>query len=186
MQTIQPVQVENAEGPMLRILDAVKSERAAFFNESGSLSNMVRTMAHSGRVIEGYVQFNRTLAYGKLGPKIRERIALVVAQANQCEYSLAQHAAFARKLGMSNEEILASREGRADDVKTRTALQFARGLVSRNGSRDAADLLDAGYTDAEIVEIVAHVALNAFENYFNSAVKTDLDFPLVAQQTKAA
>ena len=39
--------------------------------------------------------------------------------------------------------------------------------------------LGAGYTDGEIAEIVAHVALNVFTNYFNRAAQTDIDFPLV-------
>jgi AhpD family alkylhydroperoxidase len=180
MQTIQPIQIENAEGPMLRILEVVKSEQAAFFNEEGALSNMVQTLAHSPRAIEGYVHFNRTLAHGKLGSKFREQLALAVAQANQCEYSLSQHASMARRLGLSNNEILASREARGTDVKTRVALQFAQGLVTRSSGTDAEDLRGAGYTDAEIVEIVGQVALNVFENYFNAVVKTDVDFPRVS------
>lgn len=186
MQTIQPIQIENAEGPMLRILEAVKSEQAAFFNEEGALSNMVQTLAQSPRAIEGYVHFNRTLAHGKLGSKFREQIALAVAQANRCEYSLSQHASLARRLGLTDAEILASREARGTDMKTRVALQFAQSLVTRSGGWEAGDLRDAGYSDAEIVEIVSQIALNVFENYFNHVAKTDLDFPRVGIAAKAA
>ena len=35
------------------------------------------------------------------------------------------------------------------------------------------------HTDGEIAEIIAHVALNVFTNYFNRAAQTDIDFPLV-------
>jgi len=37
----------------------------------------------------------------------------------------------------------------------------------------------AGYTDAQIIEIVQHVALNTWTNYINTVVKTEIDFPVV-------
>jgi hypothetical protein len=38
-------------------------------------------------------------------------------------------------------------------------------------------LRDQGFTDGEIAEIVAHVALNIFTNYFNIALDVDVDLP---------
>jgi hypothetical protein len=37
---------------------------------------------------------------------------------------------------------------------------------------------EAGYGDAEIAEVVAHVALNIFTNYFNNVAGTAIDFPM--------
>ena len=37
----------------------------------------------------------------------------------------------------------------------------------------------AGFSDGEIAEIVAHIALNVFTNYFNNITEVDLDFPKV-------
>lgn len=37
----------------------------------------------------------------------------------------------------------------------------------------------AGYTDAQIIEIVQHVALNTWTNYINEVARTDIDFPVV-------
>lgn len=186
MQTIQPIQIENATGPMLRILEAVTSEQSAFLNEEGALSNMMKTLAQSPCAVEGYVQFNQKLAHGKLGAKFREQIALAVAQANRSEYSLSQHASTARMLGLTKEEINASREGRAGDAKTRTALQFAQALVNQTAGCEAGDLRKAGYSDPEIVEIVSQVALNVFENIFNTVAKTDVDFPRIGDLAAAA
>jgi len=185
MQTIQPVQIENAEGPILGLLETLQSKQFAFLNERGEMSNLVRTMAQSAQTLDAYQQFQRTLTNGKLTAKLREQIALAVAQANRCQYSLAQHAARASKLGMTNEEILASREGRAADLKARVCLPFVQSLVTQNGST-VADLQDAGFTDAEVVEVIAQVALNIFENYFAAVAQIELDFPRVAQLAKAA
>lgn len=179
MQTIQPIQIEDAGGSTRRLLENVSSERA-------DISTMVKTMAQSPRTLEGYLQFSRALNGGKLSAKTRELIALTVAQANDCEYSLAQHAWQAAQLGLTNDEILASREARAADRKAGAALKFARDLVIRSAECSTVGLRDAEYTDSEIVEIVAQAALNVFENYFNLVVRTDLDFPKVAPRVRAA
>jgi alkylhydroperoxidase family enzyme len=59
-------------------------------------------------------------------------------------------------------------------------LKFARKIVAARGQVGVGDLnavREAGWDDAAIVEVVAHVALNTFTNYFNNVVDTDLDFP---------
>ena len=43
----------------------------------------------------------------------------------------------------------------------------------------------AGYSDAEIIEIVLHVALNTWTNYINEVAKTDIDFPAVKVEKAA-
>jgi uncharacterized peroxidase-related enzyme len=179
MQTIQPIQLENAS-------DATKRLFATATADNGLPANMIKSMAQSPGVLEGYLQFNRALKGGKLDQEEREQIALAVAQTNLCEYSLAYHTARARKLGLTNENILASREGRASDTRVDTALRFARDLVAENGDCSPAELQQAGFTDREIVEIVAHVALNIFENYFNMVAKTDIDLPKVGLKLKVA
>ena len=44
---------------------------------------------------------------------------------------------------------------------------------------DIAAVKRAGYSDAELVEIIAHVGLNFFTNTVNVALKTDIDFPRI-------
>jgi uncharacterized peroxidase-related enzyme len=179
VQTIPSIQPEHATGSAKRLLESTKAE-------SGSTSNMITTMAQSPSALEGYLQFKRALAGGRLGPKIREQIALTVAQANRCEYSLAQHTVLARQQGLTEDEILDSREARAGAEKTDAALKFARNLATRSGEYSTAELRRAGYGDAEIVETVACVAMNVFESYFNLVARTEIDLPLAGLKTKAA
>lgn len=179
MQTIPSIQMENTAGASRRLLEDVQQE-------AGVTSNMIRTIAQSPRVLQGYLEFNRAIAGGKLNPKVREQIALAVAQANQCEYSLAQHSAQARQLGLTEDEILAGRDGRAADSNTDAVLRFAREVVARSGDASTTELRDMGYSNSDIVEIVAHIALNLFDNYFNLVARTELDFPKVSLEMKAA
>jgi alkylhydroperoxidase family enzyme len=67
--------------------------------------------------------------------------------------------------------------------KATAALRFAKRLVSSHGRPGDADfnsVRSAGFTDAEIAEIVAHVALNIFTNYFNNTAQVEVDFPKIA------
>ena len=88
-----------------------------------------------------------------------------------------------RAAGLTEQQILASRQGHGISPKDAVALGFARELVERHGQVTAGSiqvLRDHGFTDGEIAEIVAHVALNIFTNYFNIALDVDVDFPRVA------
>ena len=66
------------------------------------------------------------------------------------------------------------------DTRTDALLTFAQRVVETRGRVSDADLgevRDAGFDDGVIAEVVAHVALNVFTNYFNNVAGTDLDFP---------
>lgn len=170
MQAILPIHIEASRGNDARLIT----------------SNMILTMAHSPRALEGYVQLKSALHRGKLSVNLREQIALAVAQINLCEYSLAEHAHYAARLGMTHEQIAASREARAMDWGSDAVLRFARDLAARRGECSLAELRESGFSDADIVEVVAHVALNIFENYLNDVALTELDFPRIARSVRAA
>jgi alkylhydroperoxidase family enzyme len=178
MQTIQPVQPEDISRPARRLLDALDMKHG--------LSNMLKTMAHSPGTLEAYLEFNRELEEGPLGAMLAEKVALTVAQAENAEYSLAFHTVRARNFGINDDEILSIREGRVADKKTEVALRFARALSRRTGDYSVEDLRKAGYTDADIVAMIACVGLNSFANLFNIVAGTELDFPKVVAATKAA
>jgi uncharacterized peroxidase-related enzyme len=182
MQTIQPIETEHASAEAKRLLEAARAEY-------GRIPNMMRAMAQSPAALDGYFRFGDALSGGTLDPKLREQIALAVAQANGCEYSLAAHTALAARLGVTGDEILESREAWSNNKKTAAGLRFARDMVVKSGDglgQDLQSLRQAGYSDGEIVEIIAHVALNIYANYFNMVAKTEIDFPRVALDVKAA
>jgi alkylhydroperoxidase family enzyme len=67
-------------------------------------------------------------------------------------------------------------------VKADAAVRFASKVLRQRGhvsDDDVRAVRDAGYTDAHIVEIVQHVALNIWTNYVNNVAKTEVDFPVV-------
>ncbi|SEM68955.1 carboxymuconolactone decarboxylase family protein [Palleronia pelagia] len=149
----------------------------------GSVPNLFRLTANSPAALEGYVGLSGALAKGSLAPQTRERIALAVAQINGCDYCLSAHAYLAANVAkLDAAEIAANRAGGSSDPKADAAVKFAAALVRARGQVSEADLSAvrmAGHSDAEMVEIVAHVALNTLTNYLNEAFDTPIDFPVV-------
>ncbi len=149
----------------------------------GMVPNMMRTMGNSSAVLEGYLNLSGALGHGTLGAKTGELIALAVAESNACDYCLSAHSFIGEKLvGIPSSSLSEAREGNSSDAKIDAALKFAQALVNTKGAVSDADLnavQAAGYTDGEVGEIVAHIALNIFTNYLNKTANTVIDFPVV-------
>ena len=145
-------------------------------------------MANSPAVLEAYLSFSGALAGGSLNAKLREQLALAVGEQNSCQYCVSAHTAIGRMTGLSEAEIEAAREARSSAGKSAAALAFARQVVAKQGRATQADVdavRNAGFTDGEIAEIIAHVALNIFTNYFNNTAEVEVDFPKIALRKSA-
>lgn len=176
MSRINPVDRETHNDRLRKTFDAIQQQL-------GVVPNMMRTMAQSPAVLEAYLAFGAALRKGLLPATLQEQIALAVAEANACDYCLSAHTVLGHVAGLSAEDLAASRDGLATDPKAAAALRFARAIVERRGAateQDMEHVRAAGFADGEIAEILAHVGLNVFTNYFNRAVQTDVDFPLVS------
>ena len=176
MQRLTAVNPAEATGKTKLLLDDVQAKL-------GITPNLMRTLATAPAALEAYLNFGAALSTGTLHAKFREQIALAVAQANSCEYCLAAHTAIGQMVGLNQDEILASRAAQSADAKRHAGLRFAQRVVVERGEVSDAEIATvkaAGYTDGEIAEIVAHVAVNIFTNYFNHVARTDVDFPRVS------
>ena len=148
----------------------------------GFVPNLMRVLGNSPAAIEGYLGFSATLAGGLLPVKLREQIALTVGEINGCGYCLSAHTLLGSKAGLSQDDIRAARRATAPNDKSDAALKFARAVTLQRGHIADTDLhaaRSAGLNDAEIVEVVQHVALNILTNYTNNVARTVIDFPEV-------
>ena len=167
-----------ATGTVRAVLDQV---HGAF----GATPNMFRAVANSPAALQsmwGAFGALGALGGGVIGAALGEQIAVAVANRNACDYCLAAHTALGRKAGVSGEALAAAQAGESADPRTAAVLRFVLQLVNDRGQVDAADvqaLRDQGVNDEQIVEIVAHVALNLFTNYVNVALAVPVDFPAV-------
>jgi uncharacterized peroxidase-related enzyme len=177
-----PATIESAPAPSQPMLQAVKKQ-------IGSVPNLFRLVANSPAALEGHLGMSTALGKGALAAATRERIALAVAEINGCGYCLSAHSYLGKHVAkLDDAEIAANRCGGSNDPRADAAVRFAARVTELRGKIGAEDLAavrDAGYSDAEIIEIVQHVALNTWTNYMNEVAATPIDFPIVALRQAA-
>jgi uncharacterized peroxidase-related enzyme len=165
------------------LLEAVKKQL-------GTVPNLMKLVGNSPAALEGYLSLNGALGKGAIDAKTRERIALAIAEINGCSYCLSAHSYLGKNVAkLDDTEIAANRNGHSSDLKAAAAVHFAARVALQRGHVSDADLnavKAAGYSQAEIVEIVLHVALNTLTNYINEVAQTEIDFPGVNPATRAA
>jgi AhpD family alkylhydroperoxidase len=141
----------------------------------------MRLVGHSPAALEGYLSLNGALNKGKLDAKLRERIALAVAEFNDCDCCLSAHAYLGRNVAkLSGEEIDAAREGPSSDTRAAAALRFALQVAEGHGcvcETDLAALRNANFDKGAVIEIVVTVALSVLTHYVNKVARTDIDLP---------
>jgi uncharacterized peroxidase-related enzyme len=169
-----PTTIDAAPAASRPLLEAVKKQL-------GIVPNMFRLVANSPAALEGYLGLSSALNKGTLPAPTRERIALAVAEINGCNYCLSAHSYLGKNLAkLDDAEIAANRNGASNDPKADAAVRFAVKVVRQRGhvsDDDIQAVRSAGYDDAQVIEIVLHVAVNTLTNYVNEVGKTEIDFP---------
>lgn len=177
-----PVAISDAPAASQPLLEAAKKQL-------GVVPNLFRLVGNSPAALQGYLNLLGALDKGALPAPTRERIAIAVAEFNGCSYCLSAHTYLGRKLAKLDEiEIAANRNGVSTDPQADAAVRFAVKVARERGHVTAEDVRLvklAGYDDAQVIEIVLHVALNTWTNYINEVADTDIDFPLVAAREAA-
>jgi uncharacterized peroxidase-related enzyme len=169
------IDATHASGEVKVVLDQIQQT-------FGSVPAMFKATANSAVALKSLWGGFVATAGGTLPAKVKEKLAVAIADYNDCEYCLAAHTALGRKAGASAQEIAEAQAGRSEDPATAAALRFALKVVQRRAQlndEDFTELRRAGFSDEAVVEILAHVALNIFTNYINVALRVPVDFPAV-------
>ncbi|MBI2509238.1 MAG: peroxidase-related enzyme [Betaproteobacteria bacterium] len=175
MSRINLITTENANAEQKALLDAIQSQL-------GMVPNFLKVFANSPAALRAFLGLHGIAGEGSLDARTRERIALALAQQNACQYCVSAHTAIGRKAGLGAAEIEANRAGTSSDAKAAAAVTFAKALAEHNGEVTTAEILavrNAGYSDAEIVEIITHVGMNVLTNILGKASRVEIDFPKV-------
>ena len=175
MSRINVVTNETANPEQKALFDAIQSQL-------GMVPNFLKVFANSPVALKAFLGLYGVAGAGSLDPQTRERIALALAQQNSCEYCLSAHTAIGQQAGLTNAEIAANRAGSSQDAKAAAAVKFARSLVEHKGEVTTAEITEvrnAGYSDADIVEIITHVGMNILTNILGKASRVEIDFPRV-------
>ena len=175
MNRITQLDPAQAIGKTKQLFDGVQAKL-------GIVPNLFRVFGNSPAALEGYLNFSGALASGVLSAKVREQIALAVAEINDCSYCRSAHTYIGGKVGLSEREMADARKVSATDEHTAAILNLTRSIVVQRGELSETEFKAARaakLTDAEIVETTANVALNILTNYVNHVAQTVVDFPEV-------
>lgn len=175
MQRITTLTVNTTSGKAQTQLSDLKQAMGAELNLFGALAN-------SPAALQGFLNFKAALDKGSLTPLHSEQLALAIAGTNGCRYCASAHSYISDKLGLSADEIKANLKATSVDDQTNVLLNFVKQVIESRGSVSQEQLQrvkNAGFSDEQLVEVIGHIALNSFTNYFNEAFDIETDFPQV-------
>jgi len=150
-------------------------------HQLGFVPNMHRRLAAAPKAFNAWLELRKAMSTS-LDAATRQGIAHAVDEVNGCHYCDAMHTWVSEQMtGLDDDEIARNRSGSSSDTRRAAALAFARevALTRGNVSDCALDAVrGAGFTDGQVLDIVAVVVLSTMSNYFNNVMKTDIDvFP---------
>jgi uncharacterized peroxidase-related enzyme len=145
----------------------------------GFIPNLYATFAESPAALEGTLALDAALDKGTLSKIERQLVKIAVSRENGCAYCVAAHSTLAGMLKARPEVITAVRTGVAvPDAKLDALIAFARAVVRDKGftgDEAIADFLAAGYTKAQVLELVGVVAVKTLDNYVHALTNAPLD-----------
>ena len=133
----------------------------------GTVPNLFATIGQSPEALQALLAAMDALSRGALSAREAEQVNLLTSELNGCAYCVSAHGALGKLAGLAG-------------VREQAILDLVRRVVRTGGSGAGTELVrakEAGLTDGEIVEVLAHVALNAFTNAVAILAQTDIDFP---------
>lgn len=138
----------------------------------GQLSNIVGVLAGSPATLRAYARLRSELRNGTLPPKTQVRVGLAVAEHQRSEYALALLQRSARDAGLGMDEIAFARQFDSYDERDAVLLRYVRALLESDGPPPLhrhEEAREAGWSDEQILEAVAHVAMHTFANLVTRA-----------------
>ena len=173
MPRIPPVPTASAPEKLRPLFDALKQKL-------GTVPNLFATIGQSPEALQAVLGATEALSRGALSAREVEQVNLLTSELNGCGYCVSAHGALGRLTGLSPDEIEAARAGRGASSREQAIFGLVRRVVRTGGAGAATDLArarEAGLSDAEVMEVLAHVSLKTFTNAVAILAQTEIDFP---------
>ena len=144
----------------------------------GAVSKFLGVLAESPSALRAYTRFRAELHKGELPQATRERIGLAVAERGDDAYTLNQYAATARGAGLGLDEVARAREFASSDEKEQALLTLLKATLAYDEPVPhhlVEEAREAGWSDSQIIEAVAEMALAQFQSLFAAAAELPLE-----------
>jgi len=174
MPRINPVP-RQALGDLDTVFDAAESRM-------GFVPNSQLILAHRPEIVRAFAQLGAAIngPSSTISPQLRNLISQMASRAAGCGYCMAHTTHTAARVGISAEKENALWEFETSTLFSaaeRAALRVAQGAAQVPNAVTDADFaeLKKHYSEAQIVDIVAVIALFGFLNRFNDTMATELE-----------
>lgn len=153
----------------------------------GFVPNLYAGLAESPAALKAYFDLGAALAKTQLTPVEQQVVLLTVSAENACTYCVAAHSTIARNMVKVDADILEAlrRQRPLPDPKLDALARFTRQIVQQRGWLDDASVqafLDAGYSRANVLDVVLGVSMKTLSNYANHLLCTPLDNAFAAER----
>ena len=156
----------------------------------GFIPNLAATMAESPYLLEACTSLRGTPGAGTFTPVEREAVGLAVSFENNCTYCMAAHSTFAKMNGIPEGELSLLRVGQSpSSPRLRALSSLAHQVVRSKGhlaSEDIQGFLKAGFSQAQLLEVLVGISTTAIANYMHNIAKTPVDEAFQAQSWTAS
>jgi len=145
----------------------------------GFVPNLFGAFAESPAALRGALAIYEACSTSSLSPADQQFVMLAVSEANDCEYCVAAHSTLAKRMAKMDATLVDAVRRRAPlaDVKINALVTFTRKVVEQRGILAEAEVafLDAGYTRAQVIEVLLGVGMKTFNNYVDHIAHTPLN-----------
>ncbi len=150
------------------------------FERFGMIPNLMGKMAESPAAAKGYATLSGILAAdSSFSPVEQQLLLLTTSRINGCDYCVAAHTMAAGRAKMPEDVVQAIRDDTPIADPRLSALRaYCTKVVENRGWTSEAEqqaFLDAGFTKAQILEVILAVGVKTISNYVNHVTEPTLD-----------
>jgi alkylhydroperoxidase family enzyme len=156
---------------------------------AGQLPNFLGVLAGSPPALRAYTRFRGELRQGALPRPTLERISLAIADHYGSAPGIALHSRTARQEQLGLDELAAARGWESQDEREQALLTLLKELVVSHHGPPAhlvEEAREAGWTDQQLLEAIAVVALESFTAMVNVAGDVPVDGSVEESRTLRA
>jgi len=144
----------------------------------GFVPNLLGMLAEAPAALESYLAVSSAFQKSSLTPAEQQVVLLAVSVMNECRYCVAAHTMIAVGAKVPGEVVEALRSrGPIADPKLEALRRFTEAVVQERGwaEQELPGFLAAGYTRAQVLEVLVGITQKTLSNYANHLAETPLD-----------
>ncbi|MCP4982990.1 MAG: carboxymuconolactone decarboxylase family protein [Gammaproteobacteria bacterium] len=150
-------------------------------NTRGFTPNSIQTMARRPNIVRAFMALNKAVLYeGTVPEELKMLVSLISSQVAGCRYCQAHMANLSKIYSASEDKISKVWEFESSDLFSdaeRAALRvaYSGAMAPSQTTAEEFEELYRHFDEAEVVEIVASIALFGFLNRWNDTMATEIE-----------